>query len=324
MRASDLDINVVDVIWDSKDCPSDTDDSSDGDDMEESSSDGGDDDEESSEDFSDGDDVETTQPSYDCGATMEECNQAYMDAMSVTCPPVVEPTLYVSTASGLTTSDTVTPASNWMFNQQNNNGDVQAAFGLNDGNTLAVVGEGTDQQYAVVDSDGRVYPTCVMHGASGTTCADGLVCWNGQSAGSASEQRSALLAAAERNDFKISSCPEIQSSCTPLSGYYWDQFSPQGIDEATFNNMCYNVDTGALMYVTRDACKHVCVGFGTGNAVCPTSNDDFYFCPGTNEGLGSFGWPAQFTNAVVNAYNQAMAGGSMNADMFHHPQCRGY
>jgi len=252
---------------------------------------------------------------------MEECNQAYMDAMSVTCSPTVEPTmgpsLYVSTASDLTSSDLTDPASNWMFNQQNNNADVQAALGLNDGNTLGVVGD----EYVVVDSTGRVYPTCVMHGASGTACVEGLVCWNGENAGSASEQRSALLSAADRNDYKIENCPTLE--CDPLSGFYSDYLTAVGVTDHVFNNMCV-MPSGAVMYVTRDACKHVCVGFGTENGVCPSSTDEFYFCPGTNDGLGSWGWPAQFTNAIANSWEQATAMGSFDEAMFHHPQCRGY
>lgn len=252
---------------------------------------------------------------------MEECNQAYMDAMSVTCSPTVEPTmgpsLYVSTASDLTSSDLTDPASNWMFNQQNNNADVQAAFGLNDGNTLGVVGD----EYVVVDSTGRVYPTCVMHGASGAACVEGLVCWNGASAGSASEQRSALLQAAERNDYKNANCPTLE--CDSLSGFYSDYLTAVGVTDDVFKNMCV-MPSGAVMYVTRDACKHVCVGFGTENGVCPSSNDEFYFCPGTNDGLGSWGWPAQFTNAIANSWEQATAMGSFDEAMFHHPQCRGY
>jgi hypothetical protein len=207
-----------------------------------------------------------------------------------------------------------------MFNQQNGNANVQGALGLNDGNTLAVVGD----EYVVVDSTGRVYPTCVMHGAAGATCGDGLVCWNGETAGSASEQRSALLAAGERNDFRISSCPSIQSACTAVSGFYETYFTGVGVSTDVFANMCTDTMSGALMYVTRDAYKHVCIGFGTNNGVCPASNDDFYFCPGTNDGLGSWGWPGQYTNAVEKAYEQAMRGGSFDEDVFHHPQCRGY
>merc|ERR1712176_1241536 len=122
-------------------------------------------------------------------ATMEECNQAYMDAMSVTCAPTQEPTmgtsLYVPTGSDITSDQLTGPTSNWMFNQQNNNANVRAAFDLDNGNTLGVAGD----QYVVVDGSGRVYETCVQHGAAGNACVDELVCWNGETAGSASEQR---------------------------------------------------------------------------------------------------------------------------------------
>merc|ERR1719361_1089628 len=72
--------------------------------------------------------VETTGQTLECGSTMEECNQAYLDASSVTCTTAEPASLYTPTNSGLT--ETATPASNWMFNQQNNNGEVQLALGL--------------------------------------------------------------------------------------------------------------------------------------------------------------------------------------------------
>merc|ERR1719242_2422807 len=167
---------------------------------------------------------ETTQgPDYSCGETMEECNQAYLDAMSVTCAPTVEPTmgpsLYESSASTLTQADIDGPSSNWMFNQQNNNALVREAFGLDSGMTLGVAND----QYVVSDESGRVYETCVQHGASGNACSDEYVCWNDATAGSASEQRSALLAAAERNDFMIASCPALVGVCDQMAvNYYQD------------------------------------------------------------------------------------------------------
>merc|ERR550534_3211108 len=242
------------------------------------------------------DDSETTEtPSYECGASMEECNQAYQDAMSVTCPPTEAPTmgtsLYVSTASDMSTDDLTDPLSNWMFNQQNNNGDVQTAFSLNDGNTLAVV----ENEYVVVDGNGRVYPTCVQHGGSGDACDASLICWNGNTAGSASEQRSALLQAAERNDFKNANC--VSQTCAALSGYYEDQFVSRGLPEGMTNNLCVSND--ALFWVTRDAQKHVCIGFGEGTSSCPSDMNEFYVCSGSNDGLQTFGWPGQFSNACT-------------------------
>ena len=87
-----------------------------------------------------------------------------------------------------------------MFGQMTGNAEVQEALGLNDGNTLDVVGN----QYVVVDQTGRVYSTCVQHGAANDACdTENLVCWNGQTAGQAGEQRQALIQPAERNDFKM-------------------------------------------------------------------------------------------------------------------------
>jgi len=237
----------------------------------------------------------------------------------VTCTTPEPASLYTPTNSGLT--ETATPASNWMFNQQNNNGEVQAAFGLSeDGNSLAVVADSDgNQQYAVVDASGRIYPTCVMHGAASATCVDDLFCWNGENAGTASEQRNALLAAATRNDFKYAECPTI--SCTKLSAWYEDLFTARGITTDTLANMCVD-DYGSVIYVTMDAYKHICVGFGTSNGVCPANDDQVYFCPGTNDGLMSWGWSGQFANAVQKANDAAMATGEFNADTFTHPQCR--
>lgn len=253
---------------------------------------------------------------------MEECNQAYMDAMSVTCSPTMEPaTLYEPVVSELTSTDVTDPASNWMFNQQNNNADVQAAFGLTEGNTLAVVQDDDgNQQYVVVDTDGRVYPTCVQHGASGTACIiNNYICWNGATAGTASEQRSALLQAAERNNFQNAACPTIdEDACTPLSGFYKDDMAAAGMGDDVFANLCVGSD-GTLKYVTRDAYKSTCVAWGEQNRRCPPEGTDArYFCPGTNEGVGSFGWPSQFINSVAAAYNAA--GGDM--DSFTHPDCQ--
>lgn len=251
---------------------------------------------------------------------MEECNDAYMEALDVTCAPTAEPTmgtsLYVPTGSMYTQNDITDPLSSWMFNQQNNNGDVQAAFGLNDGMTLGTV----DNQYVVSDASGRVYETCVQHGASGDACDSDLVCWNGESAGAASEQRSALLAAAERNNFQIASCP-TNTQCTALSGYYIEMFADRGITEEVHANLCVS-NEDALMYVTRDAYKHVCLGFGSGSDECPSSMNEFYLCAGVNDGLATFGWPGQFANAVARANENAMAGGNWDEDAFTHPQCR--
>jgi len=258
---------------------------------------------------------------------MEECNQAYMDAMSVTCSPTMEPaTLYEPVVSELASTDVTDPASNWMFNQQNNNGDVQAALGLGDlgSNTLAVVQDDDgNQQYVVVDTDGRVYPTCIQHGASGTACSPNYVCWNGATAGSASEQRSALLQAAERNNFQNAGCPTISSDdCSPLSGFYADDLAARGMGDDVFANLCVGGD-GTLKYVTRDAYKSTCIGFGTNNARCPPEGSDArYFCPATNGGVGSFGWPAQFGNSVEAAYNAAGGSEAFDADMFTHPDCQ--
>lgn len=269
--------------------------------------------------------TETTQPSYECGATMEECNQAYQDAMSVTCAPTAEPTmatsLYVSTDSGMDSSDTTTPASNWMFNQVNNNADVQAALGLNDGNTLGVVTKNEVQEYVVVDSNGRVYPTCVQHGASGTACDADLVCWNNLNAGSASEQRSAVIEAGKRNDYKISTCPTLTAQ--GLSGYYLDQLTSRGISQETFDNIVVD-EYGAVLYVMQDSYKHICVGFGTENRPCPLNGDltQFYFCAGANDGLGTMGWPAQFANAVQRAHEAGLTDGVLDGNSFTHPQCR--
>jgi len=262
---------------------------------------------------------------------MEECNQAYQNAMSVTCPPTeaptAEPSLYISTASTLTSGDVKDADSNWMFNQQNNNADVQTAFGLNDGNTLAVVDKDDVQEYVVVDSTGRVYQTCIQHGASGTACDADLVCWNGATAGSASEQRSALLDAAVRNDFKSQSCPTIQEACTPIPyNFYSTYFTNIGMPESLLRNMCYSDTDRSMLYVTRDAYKEICVGYiGSGNAqndLCPTDLGQTYFCSGNNNGLQTFGWPQQFVNSVSHAYSNSVTNDVFNEDMFTHPQCR--
>jgi len=249
---------------------------------------------------------------------MAECDQAYQDAMSTTCPPEEEYNPYVATASTMTSADITGPTSNWMFNQQNNNADVQAAFGLNDGMTLGVAGN----QYVVSDANGRVYPTCIQHGAAGNACdTDNLICWNGETAGSASEQRSALLAAAERNDFKHASCPTM-GDCTAMSGFYADLFTARGLDLSLMANLCHDSNM-SLMYVTRDAYKHVCIGFGASwDNLCPTSLDQVYTCSGVNDGYGVFGWPGQVVGAIEQAYNAAMVNGAFSADAFAHPQCR--
>lgn len=258
---------------------------------------------------------------------MAECEQSYQDAMSVTCPPTQMPTaapgLYEATGSTLTESDLSDPASTWMFNQQNNNAEVQEAFGLNSGNTLAV----SSSQYVVVDDTGRVYETCVQHGASGDSCqTDSLYCWNGNNAGSASEQRSALLAAATRNDFKVAACPTLVGVCDQITNFYRNEFpnSPLTVNNV-WDNMCVT-PTDAVMYVMRDAYKHVCVGLvssGGANVECPADLSSGFFCAGLNGGLGVYGWPGQIMGALDIAYENATPeGASFDADAFTHPQCR--
>lgn len=254
--------------------------------------------------------------------------------MSVTCSPTVEPTtgpsLYTPTASGFTSSDMATPDSQWMFNQQNNNGEVQAAFGLNDGNTLGVMGDANAQQYVVMDSTGRVYPTCVQHGASGAARNADYYTWNGNTAGAASEQRSALLAAAVRNDFKNANCPSLVDSCTAVSNYYRNDIEEfTGTDLNIFDNLCID-EYGSLMYVMQDFYKHVCVGMvqaDSGSTQCPLdgalTNSVSYFCGGINGGLATFGWGGQMVGAIEKAFLNAVEGGTdFSADSFTHPQCR--
>merc|ERR1719242_1358049 len=111
MLASDIPVDATDAVWDTSMCDS----------------------------------QETTGQTLECGSTMEECNQAYLDASSVTCTTAEPASLYTPTNSGLT--ETATPASNWMFNQQNNNGEVQLALGLGDGgNSLAVIEDDAGNQ----------------------------------------------------------------------------------------------------------------------------------------------------------------------------------
>merc|ERR1712038_139020 len=275
------------------------------------------------------------EPSYECGETMEECNMAYQTsqadldaALSVTCNPTPAPTaapsLWQSTMSMYTTADLTDPLSNWMFNQMNNNAQIQEDFGLNDGNTLAVIGN----QYVVVSGD-YVYPTCVQHGAAGDAADPTLVTLTGTTAGQASEQRSALYLAADRNDFKHEDCPDLEGVCTKLSGFFMDMLADRGrVPETIAENLCVD-SMGSLMYVTQDAYKHICVGHG-GSAdsieLCPMSNTDIYFCGGINGGLGTWGYPGQQMGAVEQAYSYATndGNGPFDAYMFMHPQCRNY
>jgi hypothetical protein len=98
-------------------------------------------------------------------------------------------------------------------------------------------------------------------------------------------------------------------------------FADRGIDtEGLLENLCVSND--ALYYVTRDAHKHVCIGFGEGTTSCPSDMNEFYTCSGSNDGLQTFGWPGQFANAVARAHDNAMTGGSFDEDSFTHPQCR--
>jgi hypothetical protein len=244
-------------------------------------------------------------------------------AQSTTCPPEEEPTLYIPVRSDDTSEDLTDAISNWMLNQQLNNADIQAAFGLNDGNTMGVI----VNEYVVVDANGRVYPTCVQHGGSGDACVDELVCWNGVTAGAASEQRSALLAAAKRNNYKNANCPGIQTMCAPLSTFWTDMMVDRSFDQSVIDNTCVS-DGGDVMYVTMDAYKKVCVGLTTmaqpQNVECPMSNDDVYFCSAVTNGLATFGFPAQTMNALEQAYETATAGGMFMEDSFTHPQCRGF
>jgi len=265
---------------------------------------------------------------------MEECNMAYQTsqadldaALSVTCNPTPAPTaapsLWQSTTSMYTTADLTDPISNWMFNQMNNNAQIQEDFGLNEGNTLAVIGN----QYVVVSGD-NVYPTCVQHGASGDAADPTLVTLTGTTAGQASEQRSALFEAADRNDFKHEDCPDLEGVCTKLSGFFMDMLAERGqVPETIAENLCVD-SMGSLMYVTMDAYKHICVGHGgtsDSTDLCPMSNTDIYFCGGVNGGMGTWGYPGQQMGAVEAAYGYATENNApFDAYMFIHPQCRNY
>jgi len=268
---------------------------------------------------------------------MEECNSAWMSAQdtisdleSVTCPPTEMPTMgysmYTDTSSELTGDDLAEPSSNWMFNQMNNDAQVQEDFDLGS-NTLGVTQYGNSMQYVVVDSEGRVYETCVQHGGSGDECEEGLVCWNGATAGSAGEQKSALYEAAKRNDYKIATCPHLTGPCTQLPyNFYETMFNDMNIDLAVLENLCTNEDTRELLFVMKDAHKAVCIGSGVASMdACPADHltGSNYFCSGIQNGGGVYGWPAQFVGAIEEAYSNAMTtDGTFMDDSFHHPQCR--
>lgn len=262
---------------------------------------------------------------------MEECNMAFQSsqadldaALSVTCPPTMQPSaspsLWQAIEPMYSEEELTDPISNWMFNQMNNNAQIQTDFDLNNGNTLGVIGN----QYVVV-SEGRVYPTCVQHGGSGDAADPALVTVTGTTAGSAGEQRTALFAAATRNDYKHKDCPDLMDVCMPVSNYWVGEFTGRGLPEDIVDNLCYYA--GSMMYVTKDAYKHICVGHGgAAEAVelCPLSNTDTYFCGGINGGQSVWGYPGQQTGAIDQALQNAMENGEFDVYYFTHPQCRGY
>jgi len=275
----------------------------------------------------------TETPVYDCGSSLEECNQAYMDAMSVTCPPTqpptAEPSLYTATGSDLTVDDLVdyqALGTRWMFNQQANNADVQEAFGLNDGNTLgvAMTSDG-NYQYVVYDASGRVYETCVGHGDSNqgvSDCPEGMYCLGSSgTVGAASNQRNCLLEAAKRNDYKWSGCASLATDCLAMSYNYFEEFFvSRDVPTTVLDNLCVDTTTADIRYVMLDAYKNICIGFGGGTELCPPSDNlsADYFCSGVTNGEGTFGWTGQLANAIEVAYNNAQG----DYDNFVHPQCR--
>jgi len=243
---------------------------------------------------------------YTCGTTMEECEAAYQAAMT----PVVEvmiPTM---------TFDSCESADGWWVA-----GTLNGLAGY-DAETMTMCV--SDGQY-MVEVDGKVYATCVAYGTPNQdTCGDeSLVCpslpsdsnvfgWGGN-------QRSALVAAMSRADFKHPECPT--STCMSMdsladSGTYWkDQVLSNPyttVTEAAVDNVCvtpYN----EVMMITREGMCNTCLGWSSvATDICDTQK---FICAGhSGQGEFTYGWPGQIARTLA----VAVANEEGN---YMHPQC---
>jgi len=241
---------------------------------------------------------------YACGATIEECEQAYQAAL-VPEITVMEPTYTMD--SCVAVSDT------WLLNTVD-----PSRLDLPEGATVCEV----DGEYAV-QVDGLVYKTCVQSGSSGDACLDSMVCpdrnANPGVIGFAGNVRNALNIALTRADFMHPQCPG--ATCQAMdtiadSGSYWRDFlvnnAYTNISEEQANNVCIEQDNQAVV-ITREGRYNTCVGWSNvRDDICDSNN---MLCAGSNgQGLFTYGWPAQTIRTLALAVSNADSG-------YLHPQC---
>jgi len=251
------------------------------------------------------DDRPTTEGTYTCGTTIEECEAAYLSAQT---PAIVdmEPTATLEScedADGYWVADSLNGVSGY------------------DAETMRVCQ--SNGQYAV-EMDGVVYPTCVEYATPNTPCVDdSLICpdrnANPGVAGYAGNVRAALNVAFTRADFGHSSCPT--STCRTMdeladAGTYWKDTLLNNpytdLTEAQADSLCVN-DDNQVQVVTAAGRYNTCVGW---SSVASDSCDSGKFlCAGHNgQGMFTYGWPGQISRTVAVAAANA-------AGNYMHPQC---